>query len=113
MSESNKKIIKSVFKLSNSILNLANLEARLARQTLPWIIALFLFIVIVLSFSWVAILAIVFYFFLTAGFSLLTCLGGILLINIITLLIFLTVLKRLNKNIRFSATYRQFKRWLG
>jgi len=108
--ESSKGIFESFFKLSSHILNLINLETKLAKKSLPWIIGIFLSMVVVLVSFWMIVLAILFCLFLMWGFSLLTVLWIVLLINAIILLSLNSILKHLNKNLRFSATGRQFKR---
>jgi len=99
-----------IFRLISNIFKLANLEAKLAMQTLPWVIGLLMLMVIILACSWITILTIFFYLLIKLNLPLLAALFFILILNLLILLILYFTLTRLKKNLFFYGTHRQLKR---
>lgn len=104
-----KSLTQAFFKTVKDTASLAGAEAKLAGKSLINI-ALLLIVLRALAFlTWISICAVLALYLLSLGYTWLTALAAVTLLNVIAIAVVVVGLLRLKRNLSFPATRRQLQ----
>lgn len=101
-------IIPSAVSAMSNIASLVEYEARKAGKSLIAICLLGLFLLAILTSTWLCVLTIIFVYLTSLGLTYLTTLSVILILNILILIIIALMMISYKKNLLFPETTRLF-----